>query len=106
MKTVPISEQRFEWTWRGGTPAGEERIAPATYFEALTGRPDPMRGFFVTARRVLNVLTWLIVLGLPLGLVTLGVVIGESPETIFFMGIFGLIVGMMFKYTLPRTPFG
>jgi len=106
MKTVPIGEQRFEWTWRGGTPDGEEKTAPATYYEALTGRPDPMRGFFVTARRVLNIATWLIVLGLPLGLITLGVAIGESPETIFFMGFFGLVVGMMFKYTLPRTPFG
>jgi len=25
MKTVPIGEQRFEWTWRGGTPDGEEK---------------------------------------------------------------------------------
>lgn len=106
LKTVPIGEQRFEWNWRGGTRDGEDKIAPATYYEALTGRPDPMRGFFVTARRVLNIATWLIVLGLPLGLITLGVAIGESPETIFFMGFFGLVVGLMFKYTLPRTPFG
>jgi hypothetical protein len=106
MKAIPIGEQRFAWTWRGGTPDGEEKIAPATYYEALTGRPDPMRGFFVTARRVLNIVTWLIVLGLPLGLITLGIVIRESPDTIFFMGFFGLIVGLMFRYTLPKTPFG
>lgn len=106
MKTFPMGEQRFEWTWRGGAPEGVEKIAPATYYEALTGRPDPMRRFFVIARRVLNIATWLIVLGLPLGLITLGVAIGESSETIFFMGFFGLVVGMMFKFTLPRTPFG
>jgi hypothetical protein len=106
MKRGPIGEQRFKWTWRGGTHDGEEKIAPATYYEALTGRLDPMRGFFVSARRVLNIATWLIALGFPLGLITLGVVTGESPDTIFFMGFFGLIVGMMIKYTLPRTPFG
>jgi hypothetical protein len=105
MEAVPIGEQRFAWTWQGGTHHGDEQTAPATYFEALTGRPYPMRGVFVTVRRVLSIVSWIIVLGLPLGLITLGVVNGESPDTVFFMGLFGLIVGVMFRYTLPKSPF-
>lgn len=103
---MPGSVHRFEWTLGGKQPERDAESEPATYYEALTGRPDPMRGFFVTTRRVLNVVTWVIALGVPVGLVTLGVVLGESTETIVIMGIAGLIVGMMFKVSFPRTPFG
>jgi hypothetical protein len=72
----------------------------------LTGRPDPMRGFFIRSRQLLNVVTWFIALGIPVGLVTLGIVTGASSETIFFMGFAGLVVGMLFKQSLPKTPFG
>lgn len=87
-------------------PARDAESEPATYYEALTGKPDPMRGFFVTSRRLLNIATWVIALGIPLGLITLGIVNGESPDTIFFMGFGGLLVGMLFKSSFPRTPFG
>jgi hypothetical protein len=103
---VPGGVQKFEWTWKGTDPARDTASEPATYYEALTGQPDPLRGFFVASRRVLNAVTWLIALGVPLGLVTVGVVAGASPETIFFVGIGALIVGLMFKASFPRTPFG
>jgi hypothetical protein len=103
---VPGSVHRFEWTLGSTQPEREGESDPATYYEALTGRPDPMRGFFVTSRRILNVVTWIIALGIPVGLVMLGIVLRESTETIVLMGIAGLIVGMMFKVSFPRTPFG
>lgn len=103
---VPGSTHRFTWHWRGDDTAGDTEREPATYYEALSGRPDPMRGFFVASRRLLDVTTWMIALGVPLGLVLLGVVKGASPDTIFFVGLFGLIVGMLFKHSFPRTPFG
>jgi hypothetical protein len=103
---VPGSVQKFEWNWKGNDLARDTESEPATYYEALTGQPDPMRGFFVTSRRLLNVVTWLIAVGVPLGLVTLGIVTGESPDTIFFMGFAGLVVGMLFKHSFPKTPFG
>jgi hypothetical protein len=105
-KDVPGSEHRFDWTLGGEDPKADDASEPATYYEALTGRPDPMRGFFVTSRRILDVVTWIIALGIPVSLVTLGVVLGESTETIVIMGIAGLIVGMMIKVSFPRTPFG
>jgi hypothetical protein len=103
---APRSVRRFQWTLGSEEAKPDAESEPATYYEALTGRPDPMRGFFVTSRRILNVVTWIIALGIPVGLVTLGVVLGESTETIVIMGIAGLIVGMMIKVSFPRTPFG
>jgi hypothetical protein len=103
---VPGKVQRFRWEWKSNDSAPDNASEPATYYEAFTGKPDPMRAFFVASRRVLDVVTWFIALGVPLGLVTLGIVTGASPETIFFMGFAGLVVGMMFKYSLPKTPFG
>jgi hypothetical protein len=105
-KDAPGSMRRFQWTLGSEEPKADAEPEPATYYEALTGRPDPMRGFFVTSRRILNVVTWIIALGIPVGLVTLGVVLGESSETIVITGIAGLIVGMMIKVSFPRTPFG
>lgn len=103
---VPGSVHRFEWTLRGNEAERDAEPEPATYYEALTGRPDPMRAFFVISRRILNAVTWIIALGIPAGLVTLGVVLGEPLESIVIMGIAGLIVGMMFKVSFPKTPFG
>ncbi len=103
---IPGSTRKFEWQWTGDGTAGDPEREPATYYEALSGRPDPMRGFFIASRRLLDVTTWIIALGVPLGLVLLGVIKGAPPETIFFVGVFGLIVGMLFKRSFPRTPFG
>ena len=103
---VPGSTQRFEWQWKGGDTAGDSERRPATYYEALSGRPDPLRGFFVASRRLLDITTWIIALGVPLGLVLLGVINGAAPDTIIFVGLFALIVGMLFKHSFPRTPFG
>lgn len=103
---VPGSAQKLEWTWRGNEQARETGSEPATYYEALTGRPDPMRSFFVMARRLLDIVTWVIALGLPLALMTLAIVTGQAPDTIFFMGFAGLLVGMMLKHSFPKTPFG
>jgi hypothetical protein len=103
---VPGRARTFRWKWQGDDPARATEPEPATYYEALTGRPDPMRGFFIRSRQLLNVVTWFIALGVPVGLVTLGIVTGASSETIFFMGFAGLVVGMLFKQSLPKTPFG
>ena len=102
---VPGTTQRFEWHWKGADVAGTSERKPATYYEALTGRPDPMRGFFVASRRLLDATVWMIALGVPLGLVLLGVLNGASPETIFFVGLSSLIVGLLFKHSFPRSPF-
>jgi hypothetical protein len=99
---------RFGEVQRDGHAGPEAGTAtePATYYEALTGIPDPMRSFFVTARRVMNIISWIVALGLPLALVTLGIVAGESPETIVVLGLAGLLIGMLVRHTFPRTPFG
>jgi hypothetical protein len=106
VKVVVAPPRKFEWRWEGDKAARDRGTEPATYYEALSGRPDPMRGFFVTSRRLLDIVTWIVALGIPLGLVALGILTGESPETIFFMGFLGLFVGMLFKHSLPKTPFG
>jgi hypothetical protein len=103
---APGGVQKFEWTWQGNDSGGDTSSKPATYYEALTDQPDPMRGFFVASRRLLNAVTWFIALGVPLGLVTVGIVAGAPPDTIFFVGLGALIVGMMFKSSFPKTPFG
>ena len=97
----PTKTIEWQWSDRDSTPAPR----PATYYEALSGRPDPHREFFVTSRRILSGIVIAIAIGLPLGLVLLGIAVGESAETIFFMGMFGLIVGLMFKKSLPGTRF-
>jgi hypothetical protein len=103
---VPARARTFRWKWKGDGPARATEPEPATYYEALTGRPDPMRGFFIRSRQLLDVVTWFIALGIPVALVTLGIVTGASSETIFFMGFAGLLVGMLFRQSLPKTPFG
>ena len=109
-EATPATAHRFRWEWRGPqtapTDGGVLDREPATYYEALSGRPDPMRDYFVNARRVLNWIVTTIAIGLPIGLVALGLVTGQSFETIFFMGFGGAIVGLMFHSTFPRTPFG
>jgi hypothetical protein len=100
------SARRFEWKW--GNPSAEpgSDSQPATYYEALTGRPDPMRDFFVTARRALNLVVTIIAIGIPIGLVSLGIITGADLQTIVVMGIAGMVVGLMIKTSFPRTPFG
>jgi len=93
----------IEWHW--SDPDSTIVPRPVTYYEALTGRPDPQREFFVTSRRILNGIVTAVAIGLPLVLVLLGIAVGESAETIFFMGMFGLIVGLMLKKSLPGNPF-
>lgn len=100
--------RRFSWTLGGqdrDSEAGAVR-EPATYYEALTGKPDPMRDFFITGRRILNIGTWIIALGIPVGIVLLAVATRQSFETIVWMGIAASIVGIMFKSSFPKTPFG
>ena len=107
--SVPIGAYGFTWRPPSDDTEGnttEPATEPATYYEAMTGQPDPIRGFFVTARRLLNLVTWIVALGVPAALVVLGVATGEAPETIFFMGLAGLIFGLLFKFSLPKTPFG
>ena len=110
-ETTPAGTRRFRWEWRRPetttpTESGPLDREPATYYEALSGRPDPMRDYFVNARRVLNWIVTATATGLPLGLVALGLLTGQSFETIFFMGLGGAIVGLMFHSSFPRTPFG
>jgi hypothetical protein len=103
---APGTTHRFEWTWDPPGTAPASNRQPATYYEALTGKPDPMRGFFVSARRTLNAIVTVIAVAIPVGLVTLGIVVGADLQTIVVMGIGGLVVGAMLKSTFPRTPFG
>jgi hypothetical protein len=122
LTVIPGETRSFKWQWGGNDPAiypatdqptdpatksapGPD-LEPATYYEVLTGRPDPNRDFFVNARRVINFVVWMIALGLPIGLVTLGIVVGADLQTIVLMGLAGLVVGFMFKTSFPRTPFG
>jgi hypothetical protein len=107
---IPGTTHSLKLTWGGAQDSttdqpGPER-QPATYYEALSGRPDPMRDFFVTARRMLNLVVTIIAIGIPVGLVTLGLMVGADFQAIVFMGIFGLIVGLMIKTSFPRTTFG
>ncbi len=92
---------------RGVIEAGTgRRFEPATYLEAFTGRPDPAREFFVGVRRWLDIVTWAIAIGLPLVLVTGAILTNQPPDTIFFAGFFGLIIAIMLKTSMPRSPFG
>ncbi|HUG48749.1 MAG TPA: hypothetical protein VMP67_10105 [Candidatus Limnocylindria bacterium] len=95
----------FEWRWPGEGGQETADFEPATYYEALTGKRDPQRNFFITARRVMNVGVWVIALGLPIGLITLAIATGQTLETIVWVGIGASIVGMMFRVSFPRTPF-
>ena len=107
LAVVPGSVRTYEWRWPGERkPTGTaDDFEPATYYEALTGKRDPQRDFFITARRILKVGVWLIALGLPIGLVALAITAGQSGETLFVVGLAAFIVGMMFKASFPRTPF-
>jgi hypothetical protein len=109
-ETLPVSSREFRWELGGAAkPAGVETSPeqePATYYEALTGKPDPNRQFFITARRTLNLTVTILALAIPIGLVALGIITGADVQTIVFMGVVGLIVGLMIKTSFPRTPFG
>jgi hypothetical protein len=103
---VPGETHTFEWKWPPDQEPSASSDEPATYYEALSGRPDPMRDFFVRGRRALNLVVTLTALAIPIGLVTLAIVSGQQLETIVFAGIAGAIVGLMIKTTFPKTPFG
>jgi hypothetical protein len=111
--------QTFEWK-RGGGLGHDDREAqresveeppdkligkPMTYYEALSGKRDPQRDFFITGRRLLNLSVTLIAIALPIGLMALAFVTGADFQTIVFAGIGGAIVGLMLKTTFPKTPF-
>src|SRR5687767_3024561 len=59
VKLVPGDTRTFKWEWRGPDcndapkPKPDDLLSPdtkpATYYEALSGRRDPMRNFFITA---------------------------------------------------------
>lgn len=104
-RLVEDSTRTFEWKWDGPKAEAELGRRPVTYYEAFTGKPDPARDFFVTSRRILNVILWVLTLGVPLALVALAIATGQSAESIFFIGVFGLIIGAMFRMSMPRTPF-
>jgi hypothetical protein len=103
--------QRFEWRL-GGPPEDatpdDDGLGrpPATYYEALTGRPDPNREFFVSARRWLNRAVTLIALAIPVVLVAIGIVARADLQTIVLLAIVGAGVGLMLKTTFPKTHFG
>lgn len=109
-ETIPVSSREFKWELGGAVePAGvgtSPEHEPATYYEALTGKPDPNREFFVTARATLNLAVTILALAIPIGLVAFGLLTGADLQTIVFMGIAGLIVGFMIRTSFPRTPFG
>lgn len=103
---VPGSVRSFEWSWSNERGSRTADTQPATYFEALTGGRDPARSFLVTARRIINGLVWVIALGLPLVLVVVALATGQSAQTVVVVGIAAFAIGMMFRHSFPRTPFG
>ena len=98
----------FEWKWGGVDESANEPDLgrkPRTYYEALSGKPDPHGDLFVRARRLLNLSVTLLAIALPIGLMTLAFATGADLQTIVFAGIGGAIIGLMFKSTFPKTPF-
>jgi hypothetical protein len=102
---VPGSARTFKWRWSSQTGPETAGFEPATYYEALSGKRDPQRDFFIASRRIINAVVWAIALGLPIGLTALTIGTGQSLETIVWVGIAAFIVGMMFRASFPRTPF-
>ena len=100
---LPGEMRTYEWKWQKPTDQQSPPLEPATYYELLSGKQDPNCGFFLTARRLLDMIVWAIALGLPLLLVAAGVATGESEETILFMGLFGLIIGVMIRKSMPSS---
>lgn len=97
----------YEWKWQKPADQTSPPVSePATYYELLSAREDPNRDFFLTARRMLNHVAWAAALGVPLLLVGLGMASGQSSETIFFVGVFGLIIGVMIRKSVPGPFFG
>ena len=107
----PEGGQTFKWEWRAGQngPPPDDALPPdtepATYYEALSGRRDPMRNFFINARRVIRAGVWIIAIGIPVALIALTVATGQSLETIVVVAIGGAIVGLLFATSFPKTPF-
>jgi hypothetical protein len=93
-----------EWRYEPGVEQ-EPEPAPRTYYEALTGRPDPAAARLVKVGRAIHLLVTLLAIGLPIGLTLLMIALGEPLETIVFFAIGASIVGLMLKSTFPRTPF-
>lgn len=77
-----------------------------TYYEALSGRRDPQREFFMRARRIINTGATVIAIAFPVILVAGAIIAGADLQTIVVLGIGGAVVGLMFKTSFPRTPFG
>ena len=102
---VPGPAHTFRWQL-GGEPEAGRQQAPRTYYEAFTGEPHPATDMLVSARRFLDLALWAIALGFPAALVVLGIVNGEPLETIVLMGAFGAGIGLLFRHSFPRTPFG
>jgi hypothetical protein len=107
---VPGRTRQFEWRWEhsAGEPnePGEPHVTdPATYYEALTGKPDPRRAAFISVRRALGLALWVVALAIPTVLVVLAISSGQSLETIVFMGAAGLLVGLLIRSSAPKTPF-
>jgi hypothetical protein len=98
--------QVFEWRLGADAESTDQPLrTPATYYEALSGQPDPARDFFITTRRILRLIVVGLALAIPVGVVALTILLGESLETILFFGIGASIVGLMLLRTFPRTPF-
>jgi hypothetical protein len=103
---VPGGQRTWQWRWEhrptDAQPAVED---PQTFYELFSGRPDPNRERFILARRALDVLTWALIIGIPIALIVLALATGQPAENAFYFGIFGLIVGAMIRKSIPR-PFG
>ena len=108
VKIVEGPTRTFEWKLgprAANADQPELEDQPATYFEALTGRPDPHREFFVTSRRLLNTVVTLVAIALPVAAIAVGIIGGADLQTIVLFGVAAAIVGAMFKASFPRTPF-
>jgi hypothetical protein len=96
--------RQFAFEWR--PTARPDQPEPATYYEAFTGQQDPARDVFIRARRVINGVVWAIALGLPVAVIVLTIATGQSAQTVVVAAVAAAVVGMMFRSSFPRTPFG
>jgi len=82
-------------------PMTPEQAREAEAWERLS--PIGTGAYPDTARlhRILRNIVTVMGLAVPVGMLILGIATGQSQETVFFMTLGGLIVGVMFMKTLP-----
>jgi hypothetical protein len=79
------------------SPASPERMTDAQAWDALS---NIGRGAFPDTRamhQALSRFVWIVALAIPLAMLVLGIAIGESAQTVFYMTFAGAVVGAMLR---------